>query len=68
MGPQRSIRRSRAGVGASWRLPEDKSGYLGKPARRDPHSIAPNYVPEGEVLGRVSQAMFLEAARELGLR
>jgi len=34
----------------------------------DHHDIAPNYVPEGEMLGRLSKAVLLDAARALGLR
>lgn len=33
----------------------------------DHHAIEPHYVPEGEILGRVSRAALLEAARNLGL-
>lgn len=39
-----------------------------RPASADDHdAIRPNYVPDGEILGRVSKAVFLEAARNLGL-
>lgn len=39
-----------------------------RPASATDHSaILPNYVPEGEILGRVSKAALLEAARNLGL-
>lgn len=39
-----------------------------RPARRGDHeAIAPRYVPEGEILGRVSKAALLEAVRTLGL-
>ncbi|MGH3827439.1 MAG: hypothetical protein ACRDQX_09745 [Pseudonocardiaceae bacterium] len=39
-----------------------------RPATAADHcSILPNYVPEGEILGRVSKAALLEAARSLGL-
>jgi hypothetical protein len=34
----------------------------------DHQAISPNFVPEGEILGRMSKAVFLEAARALGLR
>jgi hypothetical protein len=33
----------------------------------DHHAILPNYVPDGEILGRASKAALLEAARGLGL-
>ncbi|MGH3796296.1 MAG: hypothetical protein ACRDSP_15545 [Pseudonocardiaceae bacterium] len=33
----------------------------------DHRAILPNYVPEGEILGRVSKVALLEAARSLGL-
>jgi len=33
----------------------------------DHRAIHPNYVPDGEILGRVSKAVLLEAARNLGL-
>ncbi|HEU0086462.1 MAG TPA: hypothetical protein VFQ77_02215 [Pseudonocardiaceae bacterium] len=33
----------------------------------DHRAILPNYVPEGEILGRVSKVALLEAARNLGL-
>jgi hypothetical protein len=33
----------------------------------DHEAILPNYVPEGEILGRVSKVALLEAARRLGL-
>ena len=40
-----------------------------RPASAADHdAIAPNYVPDGEILGRVSKAVFLDAARALGLR
>jgi hypothetical protein len=40
-----------------------------RPARAADHqAISPNFVPEGEILGRMSKAVFLEAARALGLR
>lgn len=39
-----------------------------RPASAADHSaILPNYVPDGETLGRVSKAALLEAARSLGL-
>jgi hypothetical protein len=34
----------------------------------DHQAISPNFVPEGEILGRMSKAVFLEAARALGPR
>jgi hypothetical protein len=34
----------------------------------DHQAISPNFVPEGEILGRMSRAVFLDAARALGLR
>ena len=40
-----------------------------RPASATDHrAILPNYVPEGEILGRVSKIALLEAARNLGLR
>ncbi len=39
-----------------------------RPASAADHSaILPNYVPDGEILARVSKAALLEAARNLGL-
>jgi hypothetical protein len=39
-----------------------------RPATGADHSaIRPNYVPDGEILGRVSKAALLEAARSLRL-
>lgn len=39
-----------------------------RPASAADHSaILPNYVPDGEILGRVSKGVLLEAARNLGL-
>lgn len=39
-----------------------------RPASAADHQvILPNYVPDGEILGRVSKVAFLEAARSLGL-
>ncbi|MGH3765991.1 MAG: hypothetical protein ACRDS0_15360 [Pseudonocardiaceae bacterium] len=39
-----------------------------RPASAVDHSaIQPNYVPDGEILGRVSKTVLLEAARNLGL-
>lgn len=39
-----------------------------RPASPADHSaILPNYVPDGEILARVSKAALLEAARNLGL-
>ncbi len=38
-----------------------------RPASAADHdAILPNYVPDGEILGRVSKAVLLEAARNLG--
>lgn len=37
-------------------------------APADHQGIAPNYVPEGELLGRLSKPVLLAAARTLGLR
>lgn len=34
----------------------------------DHKAITPNHVPNGEILGRISKAVFLEAAHTLGLR
>lgn len=34
----------------------------------DHEAMAPNYVPEGEILGRVAKTVLLDAARSLGLR
>ena len=40
-----------------------------RPAGPDDHgAIAPNYVPDGEILGRMSRTVFLDAARALGLK
>jgi hypothetical protein len=40
-----------------------------RPAASADHiAMAPNCVPEGEILGRISRDVFLEAARALGLR
>jgi hypothetical protein len=40
-----------------------------RPATAADHlAISPNFVPEGEILGRMSKAVFLEAARALGPR
>lgn len=33
----------------------------------DHEAIRPNYVPDGEIFGRLSKTVFLEAARNLGL-
>lgn len=39
-----------------------------RPASATDHrAILPNYVPDGEILGRVSKAALLEAARNLRL-
>lgn len=39
-----------------------------RPASAADHgAILPNYVPDGEILGRVSKAVLLEAARNLRL-
>lgn len=39
-----------------------------RPASAADHgAIQPNYVPDGEILGRVSKAALLEAARSLGM-
>lgn len=39
-----------------------------RPATAADHcAILPNYVPDGEILGRVSKAVLLEAARNLAL-
>jgi len=35
-------------------------------AASDHQAILPNYVPDGEILGRVSKVALLEAARNLG--
>jgi hypothetical protein len=34
----------------------------------DHQAIRPNFVPDGEILGRMSKAVFLEAAKALGPR
>ena len=53
------------------RLWDDDSGDVlvqHRPAGAADHqAILPNYVPEGEILGRVSKGALLEAARSLGL-
>jgi len=39
-----------------------------RPASAADHgAILPNYIPDGEILARVSKAALLEAARNLGL-
>lgn len=39
-----------------------------RPAAAADHlAIAPSYVPEGEIMGRLSKAVLLDAARSLGL-
>jgi len=40
-----------------------------RPARPGDHeAITPNFVPDGEFLGRISKSVLLDAARALGLR
>jgi hypothetical protein len=40
-----------------------------RPAASADHiAMSPNCVPEGEILGRISREVFLDAARQLGLR
>lgn len=50
-----------------WDQGEDVMVQLRPATAADHRSILPNYVPEGEILGRVSKAALLEAARSLGL-
>jgi hypothetical protein len=40
---------------------------LRRASAADHDAILPNYVPDGEILGRLSKAVLLEAARNLGL-
>ena len=46
---------------------EDLLVQLRPATRADHEAIAPRYVPEGEILGRISRAALLEAVRTLGL-
>jgi hypothetical protein len=50
-----------------WDDGEDVMLQLRPATAADHEAIQPNYVPEGEILGRVSKAALLEAARSLGL-
>jgi hypothetical protein len=50
-----------------WDQGEDVMVQLRPATAADHRSILPNYVPEGEILGRVSKVALLEAARSLGL-
>ncbi|MGH3828846.1 MAG: hypothetical protein ACRDRS_00110 [Pseudonocardiaceae bacterium] len=50
-----------------WDEGEDVMVQLRPATTADHRSILPNYVPEGEILGRVSKTALLEAARNLGL-
>lgn len=50
-----------------WDEGEDVMVQLRPASATDHRAILPNYVPEGEILGRVSKAALLEAARNLGL-
>jgi hypothetical protein len=47
---------------------EDVLLQLRPASAADHQAIGPNFVPEGEILGRMSKVVFLEAARALGLR
>lgn len=49
-----------------WDDGEDVMVQLRPASAVDHHAILPNYVPDGEFLGRVSKAALLEAARNLG--
>jgi hypothetical protein len=50
-----------------WDDGDDVMVQLRPATAADHQSILPNYVPDGEILGRVSTAALLEAARNLGL-
>ncbi|MGH3440055.1 MAG: hypothetical protein ACRDQI_00920 [Pseudonocardiaceae bacterium] len=50
-----------------WDDGEDVMVQLRPATAADHSTILPNYVPDGEILGRVSRAALLEAARSLGL-
>ena len=50
-----------------WDEGEDVMVQLRPASGADHRAILPNYVPEGEILGRVSKVALLEAARNLGL-
>ncbi|MGH4015650.1 MAG: hypothetical protein ACRDSL_17350 [Pseudonocardiaceae bacterium] len=50
-----------------WADGEDIMVQLRPASAADHQAILPNYVPEGEILGRVSKAALLEAARNLGM-
>lgn len=50
-----------------WDDGEDVMVQLRPAAAADHRTILPNYVPDGEILGRVSKVALLEAARGLGL-
>jgi hypothetical protein len=50
-----------------WDEGEDIMVQLRPATAADHSAILPNYVPDGEILGRVSKAALLEAARSLGL-
>jgi hypothetical protein len=50
-----------------WDDGDDVMVQLRPATAADHRSILPNYVPNGEILGRVSTAALLEAARNLGL-
>ena len=47
---------------------EDVLLQLRPASAADHQAISPNFVSEGEILGRMSKAVFLDAARALGLR
>lgn len=50
-----------------WEEGEDVMVQLRLATSADHRAILPQYVPEGEILGRVSKVALLEAARNLGL-
>ncbi|MGH3784797.1 MAG: hypothetical protein ACRDR6_03510 [Pseudonocardiaceae bacterium] len=50
-----------------WDDGEDVMVQLRPATAADHQVILPNYVPDGEILGWVSKAALLEAARSLGL-
>ena len=59
---------SRQGCDRLWEDGEDVLVQLRPAGAADHAAIAPNYVPDGEILGRISRAALLDAARGLGLR
>lgn len=50
-----------------WDDGDDVMVQLRPASATDHRAILPNYVPEGEILGRVSKVALLEGARNLGL-